>query len=1576
MKNFLRKFLKYFLWSILVLFSLIVLAMILLYVPGVQNFVKGKAVQYVERNLDMDMSVGRILLKFPLDLSIEDIYLGHAGQDTLVAADAIRVNVALSKLIHKEIEVRRLSVENAAFNIEDTLSGMKMKVAVQELALKVDRLNLGQQEAELPSISLRGGNVVMRLGENKPDTSTTTEALRWKITVGEVLLDSINYVMNGLPMGEISAGIGSARLQSTRVDLGNQTVNLEQVQLSRGYCDLLTTRQDSLKTVAVEHDTVETQPWTVRVGRVELTDNHFLMKPQGTTRETFPEVIRLSALSLQMDSVFNQGMEIAAIIQNIQLREGNGLDLRNLSCRVDINNTQADVSNLSLKTAFSQLKMNVQANSGLSAFGMDTPLRLSINGNIGGKDLLLFMPDTNTVLERFLSDNTFTVNSTVDGSINKLHVARLDVNVGDDFLLKSSGNVSSVTDMEKMAANLNAEITVGRGDFFRVFLPGDGIVIPDRLTLHTDIQFEEQITRARVDMTQGEGLLDLAANYDLKDEAYRIDLNLRDFALGEFMPRDSLGAVTATLEAAGKGFEVKTATAKINLALASFLYKAYDYTDIALDASLKDGKLEGSITSGSEALDLDLKFNLITDNGGYKAKVASDIRNIDLKSLHFMPKDMAFSLGLAMEAQLNADSTSSMQADFSNIVLHDIATRQLGDLSISFSGEHRRTLLNIVAGDLNIAFTGLTGGYSLIDHFSRAGTLLSRQLTDHDFNMEELENALPDFRLTVTAAQGNILNSYLKSNGIRFRRLTLDLGTNVADRFSMDAAVSGLNVNGFVVDSLFVKGFRQGIALHYGIDVFGAKEQFEGLAQLTVEGNLEHDQLNIRLREHENKDGEIFNIGANIAFQDSILNVSISPEPLVLGYVPWQINRGNFIRVKQGEIPAANLQLLNGDKRIRLVSEQGADQRPESLVVDIKGIDLGHISKVLTFIPDMSGLLGIDLQMHNRDDVMDVAGDIAIQEFSYQQQRVGNLGLDIKYRLSRQTEHDIDLSLSVDGEKALLTQGTLFTGKDDQHIDLGIDIPQFPLRVAGAFVPPGIIRLGGALTGNLQIKGQITQPDINGRLSFRDGEVEVYPVGTTFQIDSSRITVQDNVLHFNHFGLISPNRQRLELLGDVNFASFSAIEMDASVSARNFQAMKVEENSETMVYGKLFIDLSATLKGLLDDLKIRGNINLLDNSEVYYTLKSSPLSVTDRSLDVVRFVSFRDSTRVSEDDEVRQMHTMSLDLLMSVNIAPLVNLNVLLSESGQNRVSINGGGSLTYTLSSVGESRLVGRYVLTSGIVSYGLPVIGQKDFIIQDGNYVEWTGNLANPTLNIMAAESISASVTDDSQKSRLVTFKAMIRITNTLDKPDITFDLAAEGDITIQNQLAAMTPEERSREAMNMMIYGTYSGPGTVAKSNASDNALNNFVEKELNQWSRKHLKNMDLTFGINTYNQVSEGGESKKTDYSYQFSKRLFNNRVRVKVGGRISTDNDPAAGGVEENLVDDISVEYLFGKNPNFFLKIFRHTGYESVLEGEVTQTGIGLVLRKNFQKFKDIFRRKKKVWMEQKTQPLENEKSGQ
>lgn len=99
--------------------------------------------------------------------------------------------------------------------------------------------------------------------------------------------------------------------------------------------------------------------------------------------------------------------------------------------------------------------------------------------------------------------------------------------------------------------------------------------------------------------------------------------------------------------------------------------------------------------------------------------------------------------------------------------------------------------------------------------------------------------------------------------------------------------------------------------------------------------------------------------------------------------------------------------------------------------------------------------------------------------------------------------------------------------------------------------------------------------------------------------------------------------------------------------------------------------------------------------------------------------------------------------------------------------------------------------------------------------------------------------------------------------------------------------------------------------------------------------------------------------RTDVTYQFSRQLFNDRVRVKIGGRISTDGNEGQGGstLQDNLVDDISIEYVLTQKKNLYAKVFRHSNYESVLDGEVTQTGAGIVWRKNFRKFRDLFKNK-------------------
>ena len=292
-----------------------------------------------------------------------------------------------------------------------------------------------------------------------------------------------------------------------------------------------------------------------------------------------------------------------------------------------------------------------------------------------------------------------------------------------------------------------------------------------------------------------------------------------------------------------------------------------------------------------------------------------------------------------------------------------------------------------------------------------------------------------------------------------------------------------------------------------------------------------------------------------------------------------------------------------------------------------------------------------------------------------------------------------------------------------------------------------------------------------------------------------------------------------------------------------------------------------------------------------------------------------------------------------------------LSADGSNRIDLQGGGNLTFTMNPLGDVSLSGKYVLSGGTVRYNPPVISQKIFKITPDSYVDWVGNVADPAFNITAVETVRASVSADGQDSRSVNFNISINIRNTLNDLEVSFGLSAPEDLTMQNQLNSLTAEQRANQAMNLLIYNTYTGPGTTAKV-STENPLNSFIQKELNQWAQNNLKGVDLSFGIDSYGEDDPNGQ--RTDYSYRLSKSLFSNRVRAVIGGKFSTDADPSQN-LKENLIDDISLEYMLTKRDNMYLKVFRHTGYESILEGEITETGVGFVIRKKLLRLGDLFK---------------------
>ncbi|MDE6098247.1 MAG: translocation/assembly module TamB, partial [Muribaculaceae bacterium] len=237
----------------------------------------------------------------------------------------------------------------------------------------------------------------------------------------------------------------------------------------------------------------------------------------------------------------------------------------------------------------------------------------------------------------------------------------------------------------------------------------------------------------------------------------------------------------------------------------------------------------------------------------------------------------------------------------------------------------------------------------------------------------------------------------------------------------------------------------------------------------------------------------------------------------------------------------------------------------------------------------------------------------------------------------------------------------------------------------------------------------------------------------------------------------------------------------------------------------------------------------------------------------------------------------------------------------------------------------------------------------------------MMNPTLNVHATDVLKANVTQEGQNSRLVNFDVILNVTGTLNNMNVGFDLTTKDDITVANELESMSAEQRANQAMNLLLYNVYTGPGTKGNASLSGNPLFSFLESQINSWAANNIKGVDISFGIDQYDRTVDGSSSQTTSYSYQVSKSLFNDRFKIVVGGNYSTDAN-ADENFSQNLINDISFLYYLNNRRSMYVRIFRHTGYESIIEGEVTETGVGFVYRRKLDRVGDMFkflRRKKR-----------------
>ena len=268
---------------------------------------------------------------------------------------------------------------------------------------------------------------------------------------------------------------------------------------------------------------------------------------------------------------------------------------------------------------------------------------------------------------------------------------------------------------------------------------------------------------------------------------------------------------------------------------------------------------------------------------------------------------------------------------------------------------------------------------------------------------------------------------------------------------------------------------------------------------------------------------------------------------------------------------------------------------------------------------------------------------------------------------------------------------------------------------------------------------------------------------------------------------------------------------------------------------------------------------------------------------------------------------------------------------------------------------LFGRYTILGGDMNYSIMELVSKHFNLISGSYVEFQGDILNPKLRISANERVKSTVTEGNVP-RSVAFDVGIRLSQTLRNMRLEFTLDAPEDMSVQNELAAMSTEQKGRVAVTMLATGLFLTDNYKSSGVSSTNALYNYLQSQVGAIAGKALNTIDLKFGIE--NTTDQTGASQ-TDYNFSFAKRFWGNRLRVIVGGKVSSGENAVNNG--QTIIDNVSLEYRLDNTATRYIKLYYDKNYESLLEGELTEMGAGAVFRRKSTKLGDlfIFRKKKK-----------------
>lgn len=1258
-------------------------------------------------------------------------------------------------------------------------------------------------------------------------------------------------------------------------------------------------------------------------------------------------------------------------VKRIALEERCGLKLKALSLHAIYGPKGASINDFNLELPSTLIQSeNISASFQKKEGKIEMP-SLKFNGSINAPrislaDIAGFVPKLSATKEPISLKVNF------NGSGDQIAVTRLELaNEKHSLQLIANGGIKNY--MEKMSWFANvSELSANHEAIAYIVATATGKDVPAVVTRIGDISLsghaygDKNRLTANAKLATSLGDIKLALNKSSKN--IKADIETKGFDVGKLADNKTLGHVSANLNIHGTSMDNLAAAGRVY----NFDFNGYKYHDIQLNASYRNKVVKGKIDIDDPNADIDVNGLLNIASKTPLLKVEASVNNFAPHALGLTPKwqSTAFAANINCDIKGNNINNANGMVEVSNFKMQSPENEYaLNNVTVKtgFEGENHYLNLESDFGTVNI-----NGQFNYNTIARSVLNMVASKLPTIPGLTRQPQKEHNDFTINASISDTQWMKNLL---GIPLEiHRPLNINGELDDKrekINLWCDVPSFTYNGNRFRDAFINIESPSDTLKADIRIKKLANKGKFIA-LNLRAGASDNHLNTSLS-FSNNDRHplkgVINASTVFAKDDdgvSTAYIDVLPSRATIGDTTWQVAPSAIVYSKN-RLKVDGFSISH-DNQMLAINGTATKSLEDSLLVTLNDIDVSYVLNLVNFHSvDFFGMASGEARVAGAFNGKPLlTADLQVKDFKFESGRMGTLYANVNYDVD---EGRINIDAIAQDEDGRHTDINGYVSPKHNYIDLGIDAHRTRAEFMESFCGSFMDNVDADINGKLNVVGPLNNINLVGK-AVVNGSVRMTALNTTYWMRNDSVTFVPDEIKFKGDTICDRNGNIGIMTGSVYHQHLTNLSYDLGIKAKNLLAYDTHSFGENTFYGTAYVTGDCKIKGRSGEVTIDINAVPEKNSILVYNVADQ---TAIGSSDFISWknhdVANNDSIDNDEDDNKVDIST-NIRLNFLINCNPNATLKLLMDEKTGDYITLNGDGVLRATYFNKGTFDIYGNYIVDHGVYKLTIQNIIKKDFLFQKGGTISFGGDPYNASLNLKALYILnSVSLADlnigHSFSNNNVRVNCLMNITGTPNAPKVDFDLDMpnmSNDVKQMVYSLLNAEEEKNQQVLYLLAVGRFMAqnsnnasqgdePQYSQTSLAMQSFLSGTISQQLNSVLNNVINSNNWNFGAN----ISTGTEGfNNAEYEGLLSGSMLNNRLLFN--GQFGYRDNPNA---TTSFIGDFDLKYLLFPNGNLAINVYNKTNDRYFTRNSLNTQGVGVVMKKDFTKFSDLFFWRKK-----------------